>query len=512
MVEGLSMTTYRDRPAASARAWRRLVLFTGAAAVLSGTLTSLVPAAAQAAVLPSHTASVMPPQSITVGATRVVTQWQRLRGTATVSRPLVLAVPATRPGAYTAVIELSGVGTRRSFITVEGVKVAVARTTRLLTRVVSVHDGALTVAQGASARPVVTAVTATYRGPAPVLAPSPAPAVNGTTSPAPTATTQVPDLTLRPFSSTSIWNLPIAKSPTFESVGSPRTNALRTIGKAWANEGAYSHPVVRATASDPLVTVTDTRDASRSGNYRVPSAAPIAAGSDRHLHVINPAGTMVDEAWAVERLSPTSYRVGRHETVDLRGNGIGPSNGTRAYGGSAIGGLIRAWEVDPTHPAYTGRIEHAVAIALRSDQLLYSGGNPGYIDGYGTARGYVWPATEQDWDSPRAYSGSIPMGTYLAIPGDVDLSTLGLSPQGLMLARAYQDYGAYVTDRSGDPILAYVEPSAAGKAFANALLGPNWTASDLNKIRALLRIVTNNSASTPNGTSLQGERRRPLQP
>jgi hypothetical protein len=230
------------------------------------------------------------------------------------------------------------------------------------------------------------------------------------------------------------------------------------------------------------------------------------------MHIISPDGTTVDEGFAVERVSTTDYRVGRHETVDLRGNGIGPSNGTRAYGGSAIGGLIRAWEVDPTHPAFTGRIEHALAIALRNDQLLYTGGTSGYSQGYGTAKGYVWPATEQDWDSPSRYAGAVPMGSYVAIPGHVDLATLGLSPQGLMLARAYQDYGAYVTDRSAEPILAYIEPSVAGNAFSKGLLGAYWAATDLKKIRAVLRVVSNNSASTPNGAPLGSSRRAPLLP
>ena len=34
--------------------------------------------------------------------------------------------------------------------------------------------------------------------------------------------------------------------------------------------------------------------------------------------------------------------------------------------GAAIGGLVRGWEVDPNDPAYTGRIEHPIAVALRA--------------------------------------------------------------------------------------------------------------------------------------------------
>jgi hypothetical protein len=321
----------------------------------------------------------------------------------------------------------------------------------------------------------------------------------------------VRDKFLQPFSSTSVWNLPIGTGATFESATSPRTASL--LGgdpTTWLNQDVYSHPVVQARTSDPLATVTDTNDSRRSSSYRIPADAQIAPGSDRHMHIVSPDRTTVDEAWYVLRDSSTSYRVGRHERVSLSGSGVGPSNGTRAYGGSAIGGLIRSWEVDPTHPAYTGAIKHPIAMALRNDQLHYSGGPAGYdAAGYGTAKGYVWPATEQDYDSPWAYSGPVPMGAYFAIPPTTNLAALGLTPQGLMLARAYQDYGGYVTDRSGSLILAYIEPSAP-KSFGEALIGPSWTAADLKKIRANLRLVTNNTASTPNGASLGSTRRAPL--
>jgi hypothetical protein len=321
------------------------------------------------------------------------------------------------------------------------------------------------------------------------------------------------DHTLQPFSSTSIWNLPIGTGAVFEPVGASRTTNLIGTGGVWVNEGEYSHPIARATPADPVAAMTDTNDGSRSGSYRIPTSAAIAQGSDAHMHVISPDGRSIDEAWAVTRRSATSYTTGRHHTVDLHGSGVGPRNGTRAYGGSAIGGLIRAWEVDPTHPRYTGVIRHPLAIALRNDQLLHTGGGVGYrADGTMLQGGYVWPATEQDWDSPWTYSGRVPMGTYLAIPSTVDLASLGLSPQGMMLAHAYQDYGAYVTDRAGDMILAFVEPSPAGKAFTGSLLGPNWGAADLNKIRAQLRVVTNNAPGTPNGAPLDGPRRAPLLP
>ena len=72
--------------------------------------------------------------------------------------------------------------------------------------------------------------------------------------------------------------------------------------------------------------------------------------------------------------------------------------------------------------------------------------------------------------------------------------------------------GGYVTDRAGDMIMAYVEPGQAGSSFSNALLGPNYGASDLKKIQAQLRVVSNNSASTPNGGAVGAPRRAATAP
>lgn len=319
------------------------------------------------------------------------------------------------------------------------------------------------------------------------------------------------DLFLRPFAATSVWNLPVAKTAKFAPTSSPvMASFLGGDAVTWVNQGEYSHPVTQARLTDPVAGVQDWNDGRRSGSYRVPKTAAIAAGSDKHMHIVSPDGRTLDEAWAVERRSATRYKVGRHERVDLAGSGIGPANGTRAYGGSALGGLIRSWEVDPTHPSFTGRIDHAIAMALRSDQLRYTGGRPGYDQrGHGLERGYVWPATEQDFGSSSRYRGHVPMGAYFAIPPSVNVMKLGLSRAGLVLARAFQDYGGYVTDSSGAAVLAFVEPSAP-QQFTAGLIGPRWAAADLRTIRKHLRHVTNNTASTPNGGSLGTARRKLL--
>jgi len=324
------------------------------------------------------------------------------------------------------------------------------------------------------------------------------------------------DAVLHPFASDSPWNMPIGTEAQFEAATDPATADLLATNlrgvtiNVWMNAEEFSHPIALAEATDPLATMTDYNDETRSASYRIPANAVIAAGTDRHMHVINPQRTHIDEAWDVTRISATAYTCGRHEYVDLYGNGIGPQNGTRAYGGSAIGGLIRAWEVDPQHPDYTGAIRHALAISLDYEQFYYSSGQSGYdAQGYGTALGYVWPATEQDWNSENTYRGHIPMGAYFAIPPGVDITKLGLTPEGLMIARAAQDYGVYVVDHSDGSVTFFAEPTVP-KKFTDAVLNaPDWDARDLAIIRAELRRVTNSNSTDVNGP---GSRRVPMSP
>ncbi|WNG33408.1 hypothetical protein F0U61_07085 [Archangium violaceum] len=317
------------------------------------------------------------------------------------------------------------------------------------------------------------------------------------------------DATLQPFTSNSVWNLPIGQEAVYASTTDPATRDFlatwfdnRTIN-AWANWNEYSHPISFASNTDPWATVSDFNDSSRNGTYNVPATATIANGSDKHMHVVNPSRTYIDETWAATRQSTTAYTVGRHHKIDLYGSGLGPQNGVRAYGGAAVGGLIRAWETTPTHPKYTGKIQHAIALAVDRAQLYYSGGSSGYDSkGYGTAKGYVWPATEQDWNSEWNYKGNVPMGAYFAIPPSVDINAQGLTADGKMVAQALQDYGAYVTDATVGAVTFYVEPTAPSTFAANLR-------KDAAKLRSLLRRVTNNSAATPNGP---GARRVPMLP
>jgi hypothetical protein len=68
---------------------------------------------------------------------------------------------------------------------------------------------------------------------------------------------------------------------------------------------------------------------------------------------------------------------------------------------------------------------------------------------------------------------------------------MGLSREGLAVARALQRYGAYVVDRSGSFTL-YVEHAGEGPAV-------DRIRADLDRIRSQLRVVANNGPSNVGG-------------
>ena len=310
------------------------------------------------------------------------------------------------------------------------------------------------------------------------------------------------DVRLSPFAADSPWRTPVATGELpAAATTSAETLALRDHADSsqegaivtWINAESYSMPIVQADPCDPIVTIDEKNPGQDiSGvEIHIPTDAKPADGTDRHLMVIQPDHTTLIELWTAERVSDTHWRVGRVEVVDLTGSGIGPDNGVRAYGGSAIGGLIRNWEIDPSDPNYTdGVIRHPLAMAIPGTMLLYTGGDPGYDErGYGTALGYVAPATEQDYDSPWSYSGPIPMGSKVVLPRSVDLDSLDLTPEQRTIAQALQDYGAYVTDRVGDGTVAFYAEPTAPPAWLDSARGPHETGDGLSRIRAQLVVV-----------------------
>jgi hypothetical protein len=300
------------------------------------------------------------------------------------------------------------------------------------------------------------------------------------------------DRAMWPFASDSPWNVPVGSGARFAGEADAITRDVR-VGGAGINAGNWSHPVYEASASDPVWQVYDRSGGDPStlawssqrlvGTIHAPSGISPAGNPgvgdvwfDRHLHVVQPDGDTVQELYATyvdqgaRRISVT-----HSARFSLSGSGLGTPS-TRASGVAAIGGLIRTWELQ------AGQISHALAVAIDNDQMR---------------PGPVWPAALEDGHAATEYHGAVPMGTLMAIPPSVDLNSLGLSPGGLVLARALQDHGAYLVDGSSGFVF-YAEPGAEGMAQLAQMR------ADASRLQELLRPITNNAPTSVSGGGVGG--------
>ncbi|QTE27880.1 S-layer homology domain-containing protein [Pengzhenrongella sicca] len=279
---------------------------------------------------------------------------------------------------------------------------------------------------------------------------------------------------LHPFSVASAANTAIGSGAIFESATATRTAALLK-GTATINSTAWSIAVYIAKTSDPVVTLTDSSKGVVRSIY-LPADAQVTAGLDKALTVVQPDGVTAYETYKMAKLSATAWTSTNVIQTDLRNTGL--LGGTRAAGISQLVGLIRTEEVA------AAKIPHVLAVSIPDSMLKV---------------GPVWPARLQDNNSATAYKGPIAMGTMMGIPPSVNLATLGLSAEGLALAKAFQDYGAYVVDRS-ETIALYTDPKSNATAVAR------MKSDYQKKLFPLLRIITNSTATNIAGG---GTRRQP---
>ncbi len=294
----------------------------------------------------------------------------------------------------------------------------------------------------------------------------------------------------RPFSDSSPWNTPIASNAAVDPASAQMIADLASIpgqDKFWINIQDYSIPVywVDSTAT-PLVTVmaglggTGFRtgapkegDVAGSGLAPIPANAMPAAGTDRHLAIVDKAtGT----EWGLYNAakSGANWNVDLAATLDLTGTGVRPpehdspwwaGHGPRACGFGLIAGLITTDEMR------AGHIGHALVLAYPHIRSRY----------------YTPPAsTAQAALADALPTRGIMCGGRIQLDPSLDVTTLGLSASGLIIARALQQYGAFVGDYSGAVSLCADESPDAQAYWSTGVLG-NDTAENipLNRFRVL---------------------------
>jgi hypothetical protein len=285
----------------------------------------------------------------------------------------------------------------------------------------------------------------------------------GAPAPAPAPSPSPPSAGWRPFNASSPWNTPIGASPALEADSAALVDAFRRSSPYGehldVNIARFSIPLYQASASTPLQTVAvglggegwGAGGPGASGPMPIPAGAAPDESSDAHMAVITADRTKEYGCFNMNfnRARAGAWYADLCAISDLTGSGVRPfatvanpwwaAHGARACGYPLVAGLIRADEIR------AGRIDHALVFAY-----------PGL-----RRNRFMSPAST---NSDIGADYGIPCGGRIQFDPSIDVTKLGLSPSGVTIMRALQQYGAYVGDYSG-ALSMYADNSPDARAY-----------------------------------------------
>ena len=291
-------------------------------------------------------------------------------------------------------------------------------------------------------------------------------AAAATGSAAASSISNTPRWTPQIFGPTSAWRANVTGAPVNKDSKAMVADLASQVrghygGVAAFNVWKYGANIVKVTRAQKRVTVhfddCQHKGYTPSGLYNgskqfvgvpIPDNAIPAAGSDGGLTIWSPDTDQLWDFWKARHQSDGWYACwgGRIDGL-WRSAGSFPAGFGASASGLAGGGAIRIDEVR------NGRIPHAISL--------------GVLD-YASWKQFSWPAQRSD-GSVSSHS-KILEGTRFRLPASVDVDKLHLTPIGKLVARAAQDYGFIVTDKSG----AVAVPAESGALVARSTGRDPW--------------------------------------
>jgi hypothetical protein len=302
------------------------------------------------------------------------------------------------------------------------------------------------------------------------------------------------DPTIQPLRSYNIWNTAIGSGAVWSKADDPDTQAIiSSASGATINSGCWSVPIYVAKSSDPVgffAAPTNNVMPISSGYYtQLPADVQPACGTDAHISLYDATRRYIQEFLGC---SPISVPAPGYQCYDNLQTDVCEGQNPTGTFTSWTPGLIRVPEIQ------RGLIPHMLAYAMPTTMTK----PPAKWWQVG------WPEFQIDECAPTCYSGVVPPGSTIGIPSTVDISALGLTPSGLALATALQNYGAIQRGTGGSSrqgIILYAEQAAEMKTPAQLAA----MRSDFAKIQPLLRIMRNQASDNVNGG---GRPLKPMQP
>lgn len=273
-----------------------------------------------------------------------------------------------------------------------------------------------------------------------------------------------------PFSARTFWRATLDDAPI-----APRSRPMvdylvtsitdRYNGVAAFNAHQYNSPLYTVAPDTPRVDVRFddcqgkgylpdglTGEGGQFTAVPMPAQAKPATGTDAELSIWSPSSDQLWEFWKAKKGDDGTWSAcwgGRIDDVST-GDGRFPGYfGATATGLPNAGGVVRYDEIRQ------GRIDHAISIVIPNPAV---------------ASDFSWPA--QRSDGVDANPDALPEGSRLRLDPTLDVDALGLTPAGLIIARAAQKYGFVVVDRAGSvSVLAEQVDAADGSDPWRQLLG-----------------------------------------
>lgn len=258
--------------------------------------------------------------------------------------------------------------------------------------------------------------------------------------------TEVPDA----FNANSYWVTPLPDEAVLHPRSAEIVSFLATDNRrggcvilAGAGEDEWGMPIYLADSSSPEYVVTSTKYnvPVEFESLRIPTDALPAATADAEMVIYDiEKGYVAQLSKAAFDADANTWTVTGGSIAYLDSNGLYgevPGSDEPRNAGSFRGysGAVAAVSYDDV---VVGRIDNVLKVGVNASQDAA-----------------VFPMTNSDGDSldPDAPS----QGMRLRIRPDADLSSYGLSPQALVIARGLQEFGAIIGDSTGGRIVLKLE-------------------------------------------------------
>jgi hypothetical protein len=251
------------------------------------------------------------------------------------------------------------------------------------------------------------------------------------------------------FPADNAWNRDVSRDPVdpdsdryIDSIGRDRF-----LHPDFGSDPSFGIPWITVPGNQPKVPmVFDHADESDPGPYPFPPTAPVEAGGDRHVIVIDRDACLLYETFDSRYQGP-GWRCGSGARFDLRSDRLRPDGWTSAdaAGLPVFAGLVRYDEVK------SGAIRHALRFTTRRTQ-----------------RAYVHPATH--FASSDRNPARPPMGLRVRLKASYDLSRF--EGDARIVLAALRTYGMFVADNGSD-------------WFVTGEADTRWNDDDLDQLKSV---------------------------